>query len=1394
MDAPIPGGGPIKPPAVAPPKAVGKLAKAAKVVAKPAAALRDRVAEGRVVSDDPNADRAVFANEPIAPKVEPKKRKRFTFSLKRGDRSPRELSRVFRHEVRRLKDAIGGRDELYRQPWVLLMGPSGSGKTSMLASTPLVDWSSRYAPRYPGARLCGWWCSRRGIVLDLSGDLVAPVEGEANDRAWRRLLRLLRRHRYRRPIDGAVIAVSAGDLIGPERLSDEDLARRADAVGKRLAGLARGLSMTVPAYLVITQCDRVTGFSSFARRVPGHLEGDMFGWSAPTQPDIAYATHWVDDAFASLGSVISPAQLEMLAASVNQSDADDLFVLPTCLDELVPGVRAYADRVFRGGESGVGLAMRGIYFTGDAAIPAIDVAAASEPIAAGPVTAAAAPAVAATAAPTVAVAETGESPEPVRSVRFAESLFFDKVFPEASLAQPVARGRIAAHRGVLATQIGMALIGVFSLLAAFYAFPRMQHTMGEIRAKLDSVRYDLLAVHGGSRMTSNDYADFAEELLDGLIHVDSAQLTSPFYPSSYFFGVHDTVEATFGRAFSSVIVKAMYHQLNAKAHDLQGFRYRPTGADTGATVVFDVEQSVQYRNVKVFAERMAELEKHVALYNDLPRSRSVRSVADLVYFLFRRRLPASFLRRGDHYGQMLEIQDTLPFEYDRYADSTANTARVLLQALEERMFHDNPLILSARAIIADLTHIQSPGASGFEVTGRLQDLTVWIKTLHRALRDTSTAWIAQQQFAPTKALSELLGVLDSSSFTGISHPGEEFLDRCYNRFAELKTELRSQIHAAIGGPLIEPDEAGTGLRAAAMLDTLHGAVDELLAQRFMLPRAPERLVNKRLGGLRVFWSNEPLAQGQKLVEMYNNYAGSGLPRFPQRLQAAVTRAMKAGTDASLVALVNAAQRTEPDYGGLEYTQREIKSIGAASSNISMLMTQFESLQLPSQREFVSALSAQCEGMLADLSRGRDRLGLYTLDDDRLRRWVNDPDAPFVLTVFEGDQAAIADRLAADRAALQDMVDKSSEPLVGFMASADLGRSARAEEWRRIATELHRFETKVPSNSVSAIDRMFLDLDGITEANFRERLTRMGTSNYFLVRREIVRRQLDSIFTRILIIRARLQYNDLAEEFNAAFVGRFPFADFNAFKTQQPGSASLPAITGFIRRLDAFNATYDVVARRWGRDSATPAERAAYRFLDSLRRVRAFLAPLFDTTTEKVPSLPVEVELRVNQVKEIEGKDIIDWALEIGEQSISTQEYVRRGRVPWRVDWKVGDRMRFTLRWAANSDVMPREIYLGNGRVHDRSVEYTFNISAWSLLHLLSVHRAPAAHLERGAQPNVLEFNMGTIPAVSAASAVTHFTPPTLGEARVFLRVTPIGRGRRDTQTMPTFPTTNAPEL
>ncbi len=388
--------------------------------------------------------------------------------FQKAGRQTLQLRQSFASALGLLKSRVSGRNYRYQIPWFILMGESSSGKTTMMDNAGLNMPFGRPGGDPFGIRqACNWWLFDHGIVLDINGEYVLTEDGKgSDDSAWRSFLRLLLKNRNERPIDGIILAIPASDLVGPKRLSPESLSKKADILYEKIWTAQKMLGISAPVYVLVTKCDQVPGFTSFARGLPERLQDDIFGWSNPYSVQLAYLTQWVDEAFDSIQDDLRRTQVEIFAEKPDVDDPDGLFLFPSELQNIREPLRVYLNHVFKDSVYHEEFYCRGLYFTGDA--------------------------------DATNVAQTEETPEQhARSRRpiFLKGLLEKKVFPEFRLARPVNATLLSKNRYVRIAQIASAFVLIVGGLGLWFADRGLRDDIGTVVPVLQNLSRDLAEIN-----------------------------------------------------------------------------------------------------------------------------------------------------------------------------------------------------------------------------------------------------------------------------------------------------------------------------------------------------------------------------------------------------------------------------------------------------------------------------------------------------------------------------------------------------------------------------------------------------------------------------------------------------------------------------------------------------------------------------------------------------------------------------------------------------------------------------------------------------------------------------------------------------------------------------------
>lgn len=190
--------------------------------------------------------------------------------------------------LKKLKfNGAGKNKALYELPWYIIVGPPGSGKTTALVNSgldfPLADQLGKASLQgVGGTRNCDWWFTNDAVLIDTAGRYTTQDSHRVIDSsAWEGFLGLLKRNRRRRPINGAIVAISLHDLL---LQSEEERIMHAKTIRTRLDELMEKLEIRFPIYLLFTKSDLVSGFSEFFEDLGKEERDQVWGVSLPNAP------------------------------------------------------------------------------------------------------------------------------------------------------------------------------------------------------------------------------------------------------------------------------------------------------------------------------------------------------------------------------------------------------------------------------------------------------------------------------------------------------------------------------------------------------------------------------------------------------------------------------------------------------------------------------------------------------------------------------------------------------------------------------------------------------------------------------------------------------------------------------------------------------------------------------------------------------------------------------------------------------------------------------------------------------------------------------------------------------------------------------------------------------
>ncbi|QPH54100.1 type VI secretion system membrane subunit TssM [Pontivivens ytuae] len=266
------------------------------------------------------------------------------------------------------KSRLGGRfgtRSLYQLPWYIIIGPPGAGKTTAIVNSglkfPLAERMGKGAiGGVGGTRNCDWWFTDEAVLLDTAGRYTTQDSNrDADAKAWTGFLDMLKQHRKRQPINGAMVAISLSDLS----LQDEAARRaHAHAIRTRLHELREKLGVRFPVYVLFTKADLIAGFQEFFADLGAEEREQVWGFTLAEGADTT-AKAAFDAEFDTLLTRLSDRSLERMQAETDYQRRSLVAGFPAQIASLRSVAHDFLGEMFQDSRYEQSQFLRGVYFT-----------------------------------------------------------------------------------------------------------------------------------------------------------------------------------------------------------------------------------------------------------------------------------------------------------------------------------------------------------------------------------------------------------------------------------------------------------------------------------------------------------------------------------------------------------------------------------------------------------------------------------------------------------------------------------------------------------------------------------------------------------------------------------------------------------------------------------------------------------------------------------------------------------------------------------------------------------------------------------------------------------------------------------------------------------------------
>lgn len=1219
------------------------------------------------------------------------------------------------------------------------------------------------------------------VAIGPDGGLVTFADGlidsERWEERWDNLLYALSREREERPFDGIVVVVPAQDLVGPSRLSDDDLALRGQRLYQILAKAQRVSGWRVPIYLIISDGERLNGFAVTVEELPERMRSEPFGWTVPYAVDTVFERGWVVEGIEGLIARLSSLQMSLLARLTNPAHAESILLFPNALEQMKEPLAALLFPMLQPSAYHDAFMFRGFYLIGRS----------SE-------------------------GSAGAAPD-----LFAAHLLHTRIFPEQYLARP-ARGALTNRqqqvRVAQVVLVGLAVLAIVGLAAVrshnrIYAEQSVLPLLKQIQlnAQLAQAQGAQPASDNASpTQTAAISSRGTRALIKRMAEVSLNRLETPWAPLSYFTNVSAVVEEAIREAYGVWVLRFISRRLIDNIPELLGVSPSLVGKNAitkamamesecaiGDAAPADVAKLTQVTS------RLGDYGQQLVLYQDLTTDAQIGDLKQLLEFTLGVSLPPAFTENYALYQNALQAARPPLLDTASIRSTVSTVLRAQFLRALTGAYPGSSVGLAINGIVAN-AGIEPSMTSGID---RLRSLDTALHTAEQAAPKPQDSWLrtGAGNVSINAALDRIAALLINNGPIDLAPVDPSLPAELRQEAAACQSLTRQRLLAATvygGVPVLSVSP--TSVQLSPTLIAVDQALDSFFAQPVAMVSIPATGVWQGQSSAPLFWNPQDLQTLQTDTESYLAFVAQSLPlTLPTGFRTQVQAAAGMQLDTMVQDAIARAQQAGLAAGAIGQSlstaslSDEMARFGSAVptlSNVQILLRGAN--RLASAERLNRLLAGQAVRLLRRLNAILSASDPYQLPDKNLMFWNGSP--PLAASAFGA--ATLSDlvgTLPARRDFVQSLARDQAAPIVAYLQQSNVLLDAADRgvlaQWQGILSTLNRYQQGNQANSLSRLEQFITtDMNRVDLANCDQITagTQVG-SDWFAAQLGNIGRLVRTRCNQLSHGESVASYDDLAATFNRDLAGRFPFGAVT-------GPDAEPAdVKGFYSQ---FGAGLAGLKQRLAGISSY-ADAGASAFIDQLIAVQTALAPMLADPALNTPlTYNVTFDFRTNVGSDPGANQILESIAQFGPQKLSSYGPSQA------IAWSNGQDVTISFVWAKDAPNVPTSVgSASQPRVNGLTASYTWG-GPWALLRMIAARRPNAAVIAQlsDRKPEIVDF---TIPLALNDNPIVRTSvnmPARLTLARVFMRLgltgvvrTPAQPDKHQPVILPFFPTA-APEV
>jgi type VI secretion system protein ImpL len=1243
------------------------------------------------------------------------------------------LTRIFFKVMEIIKNSTYDIRWRYKLPCFMMVGPPNSGKSTLLESLNFEHLTA------DGSAVDSMWkLFRRGAIFELP-----RAEADEDERNfWSFIGELFVFIRPRRPLDGIVVTLPM-DMLLSDLANMEKMARE---IFDRIFDFQHNLNFRLPIYIIVTKSDLIPGFAEFSHLLNSDSRQQIFGWSCPYSLNSAFSTSWIEEIFQTVESGIRKAEIYFSREKEASENLKKALLFRSRLRSIKPALFQYLYTMFQNHNPEEGLILRGVYFVGrakeeDAA--SVDLI---QPSALSP--------------KLFANVDTNLAHSYNNILCFVQDLFKEKIFKEYNLARPIKvdaidmnkaeyRNKIILATGSFVISVGW-FIGNNNIKNKIHDYYQTMSSLKTYMVKIKSLEDNLRGEEDQALINKHTI-----QLLQNMPLVKWSDFSSVFVPQSWFSSLHNELTETLTLVFDSVVVRAMYIDLNLNTKSVLQKVSSESEANHEKKDLFDVNSFQSFKNLQEFIQRIINIKKISSEYNAIRRLEDRKSVVDLTGTIFKDKFNITEIMKTHVPNRKLVLPR---FDIELFQPHIESNLRTLFGIFLSDVF-DKTIEKILQSLASDIEKMlaayRNAGvAYSSKDLAKVYDKTVLIADI---LKNKKFNWVASDNFVPNSEYAKMIEDLKASEIVGMDRL-RELLRMAEIQFRQFKSRLLS-FSTDLTGPLLS-ESIQTPSRG---FEDFQKEIRALLDQPFIRSVSETNFVTTILEDKMLLWDQKRLKEISEMLDKYYEFSTTMPPAMrAQHFEMYQTIARKCMYPTLQSMLGNSQIFDDVPLGHsrnlLEdaYKRQSLNIRNSSAVIVKIVKTLDEIQEEDNQKDFgfSTLVISQYTSLLEKVDALFNLETPYSSGNALFDNWNGDRNPRFLN--FD-DQEGLKQYLTAQFERIKFLATIAT-PVVDLLSMQNIMEKVKnhslLEKWKSIIASVADYEARKPGNSIAALETFIsenlsrVSLESFDNQGEIKTIAESG-GDYFLNKRSSVAKSLISRAEIVQYERASKAYNKINKLFNESLSHKFPFGN-------APDDASLRDIEKFVDSYEQ-NSTGLYTTLESNRESKGVSLKAL-EFLKSMDKMIPFLKLWIAQSKGSDPNTaPVSFSMQLRPSPNVESltSSLLDRKITINDSTVE--------------DNAVGvffnnDKINVVFNWVASADEKPYDGGSGNNPLI-QGTKVTFSYGGrWAMLRLIEEHRiSKETALPQGV---LLQFQVPIVDSSKENEVLT---------SKIVLKITPMTR-------------------